>query len=180
MSEGAGTNPISQRIVELRHEFDSSFSRPWQSEQVERDSILCFTAEGRRFAAPLTGLQGLAKAGTILPLPSRSPALLGLSVVRARILPVYSIARLMGAPARATEAVWLAVLRGRESVGVALDTLDGYANQLMVSTSAEGHMSRLVAGSVAHLEELYGLLDCKKLYEAITSPQASLMKGRDS
>lgn len=172
-------SPLTGRLEELRREFDASFARPWTGDRWEPNSILCFTAEGSPFAVPLAGLERLAKAGEVAPVPSRSPALLGLTVVQARLMPVYSLARLIHMPPAAAPPAWLAVLRGPLPAALAVDALTGYTDSSSVTAAAQGSAPPFVTGSVAHQGRLHALLDCAALYEAITRPQANTTKGPD-
>lgn len=170
---------VVARLEELRSEFDSSFSRPLVAESAEPNRVLCFTAENGRFAVPLTGLQAVARAGTIVPLPSRAPGMLGLTVVRAKLVPVYSLAGLMKMPAAASEHAWVALLRGTQPVALALESLAGYADRRSASQVAGAAAPRFVSGTVQLEDHLYSLLHCDELYEAITRYPTVSMKGQD-
>lgn len=172
-------DPSEQRLRQLRDAFDSSFARPWMPARAEPNAILCFTVGAHSFAAPLTELQSIAKAGPIIHVPSRSPALLGLTVVRAKLMPVYSLAALLDVSAAPPEICWLAILRGRLPAALALDSLDGYADRQSVLASAGGATPQLVKGSVRYRERLHALLDCAGIYDAITRDAASLIKDQD-
>jgi chemotaxis signal transduction protein len=172
-------DPLQQRLQQLRHEFDSAFARPVVERVADADTLVCFTADGGRFAIRSTGLQAFTRAGSIVPVPSRAPALVGLTVVRARLVPVYSLGRLMDASSIAVNPSWLAVLRGAEAVALGLDSLDGYAEQNAVAQEAGGASPRFAAGSVRHGNQLYALLDSQQLYEAITGGTAAQKKGQD-
>lgn len=159
---------LEQRLERLRQDFDSSFARPWAPARIESNTVLCFTVAEHRLAAPLTELHSIARAGPLVPVPSRSPALLGLTVLRARILPVYSLMVLLEIPAAPTELCWLAVLRGYRPAALAIDALAGYADDQMVSQTSEGTMPRFAKGLVHCGDQLHVLLDCAAICEAIT------------
>jgi len=86
---------LEQRLRQLREDFDNSFGRPWEPKAVEPNAILCFIVGGHRFAVPLAELQNIRSAGAIVSGPSGSTALLGLTVLRARMLPVFSLMSLL-------------------------------------------------------------------------------------
>lgn len=171
--------PLIARLEELRREFDSSFARPWRQQATHASTILRFTAQGLRFAAPLADLESLARAGDIVPVPARAAGLLGLTVVRARLMPVYSLARLTDLREAATQPVWLAVLRGAAPAALALDSLDGYADESTISAVPEGSAPRFVRGSVGTGQDLRPLLDCATLYRALTRSLSADTKGQD-
>lgn len=169
---------LARRLRVLREEFDRSFARPFAPAQQRQNEILCFTAEGARFAAPSASLELLAKAGAIVPVPSRAPGLLGITVIRARLMPVYSLARLTGRAAQASNPFWIAVLRGPAPAAVAIDALEGYAERESVA-EAGADPEHYTAGSVRHQDQLYALLDCERLVGAITQP-AEIRKGLEA
>lgn len=169
---------LALRLSELRQEFDRGFARPIAAERRKPSEVLCFTAEGARFAVALTELQALAKAGTIVQVPSRSPALLGLTVVRARLMPVYSVAQLTGSSRQAANTSWLGVLRGTAAAALAIDSVEGYADRETASEAGASDI-RYVMGAVRHQNQLYALLDGERLYAAVTHP-ADLTKGLEA
>ena len=170
---------LEQRLRQLREDFDNSFARPWAPRSADPTAVLCFTAGGHRFAAPLTELQSISKAGPIVPVPSGASALLGLTVLRARLMPVYSLVTLLGIAASPAELCWLAILRGRRPAALALDTLVGYAE----AGPPVGHFSPdsypFARGPVRHGDHLHMLLDCAGLYDAITRNPLTTMKAQD-
>lgn len=167
---------LARRVAQLREDFDTSFARPWSSAARQANSILCFTADGARFAVALHGLQALSKAGPIVPVPSRAQALLGLTVLRAQVLPVYSLGGLTRSAAAGGACRWLALLRGASPVALALESLEGYADEGQMESAAG---MDFVTGMVQQKEHLYALVDAGALYAAITQPTLGAEKGQD-
>lgn len=159
---------LEQRLHRLREDFDSSFARPWEPARMASNTILCFTVGGHRFAAQLRQLQSIARAGPVVRVPSRSPALLGLTVLRARLMPLYSLMTLLEMPGAAAETCWLAVLRGNRPAALAIDALAGYADPETGSAPAEGAMPRFAEGLVRCRDQVHALLDCAGIFDAIT------------
>ena len=172
-------DPLQQRLQQLRDEFDAGFARPVAPGQIERQAVLCFTADNITCAALLTELDSIAKAGPLVPVPSHSPALLGVTAVRARLMPVFSVAALLQQPAAKTQVCWLAILRGRLPAALALDALAGYADHGSIDRQAAGHGPLFVRGSVRHGKELYALLDCTGIYDAITRGPIAAAKDQE-
>lgn len=175
----ASEDRLAQRLAQLRDEFDSSFARPWGGGERQANSLLCFTADGFRFAMALPELQVLSKAGPIVPVPSRSHGLLGLTVLRAQVLPVYSIGRLTHSSGAAGACRWLAVLRGPSPVALSLASLEGYAGDPQGERTPVEAGWRFVSGMVKQNESLYAVVDSGALYAAITQPRAGAEKGQD-
>ncbi|HEX3660398.1 MAG TPA: chemotaxis protein CheW [Acidobacteriaceae bacterium] len=171
---------LEQRLRQLREDFDSSFARPWEPKAAEPNALLCFTASGHRFAAALTELQAISKAGPVVPVPSGAPALLGLTVLRAKLMPVYSLPMLLGLAAGApAEICWLAVLRGRRPAALALDTLAGFADPQPAGDASPEGIYPFAKGPVRHGDHLHVLLDCSGLYDAITHDPSPSMKAQE-
>ncbi len=170
---------LEHRLHDLREEFDSSFARAWGPGRTHGNAILCFTAQGGKFAAPLTALQSVARAAAIVPVPSRNPALLGITVLRARLMPVFSVPAVLGLPSAGLDVSWLAVLRGPRPAALALETLAGYADPESILSMGTSAPLRLVTGSVRFQEQMHALLDCEQLYEAITRDPATSETEQD-
>lgn len=177
--ENISSDLLAQRLRALREEFDASFGRRWETENVRVGSVLCFTVDGLHFAVPLSGLQALSKYRSLVRIPSRSPALLGLVVLHAQAVPVYSLPRLTGAVVPQAEYEWLAVLRGSAAVAFAIETVDGYAERVAGAKPAEMR-SPFARGFVKHHEYLYEIVDAAELYQAITQQPSGLEKGIES
>lgn len=78
----------------LRSAFDEAFAKAPADPGETRD-LLLVSAGGRRFALPLESLAGVELTPPLTPLPSSQSALLGLANCRGRIVPVFSLARLL-------------------------------------------------------------------------------------
>jgi chemotaxis signal transduction protein len=170
---------LERRLHELREEFDSSFARPWTAPPAQAGAIVCFTAQGGKFAAPLAALQSVARAGAIVPVPSQAPALLGITVLRARLMPVFSVAALLAMPPANSETCWLAVLRGPRAAALALDSLAGYADPESIRKTDTDAPLRFITAAVSLHDEVFALLDCERLYEIITRDPASSETEQD-
>lgn len=178
-SVAPGLATLERRLRALRSEFDSSFARPWTPSRAQTEAILCFTAQGGKFAAPLTTLQSVARAGAIVPVPSQASALLGITVLRAKLLPVFSVAALLGMPSANSEVSWLAVLRGPRAAALALDSLAGYADAESIRKTDAAASLPFVTASVRLQEEMFAVLDCERLYEEITRDPAGSETEQD-
>ena len=64
------------------------------------ESFLLVRAGGRAFGLPVRGLEAVADAGSIAPVPAREASMVGVATFRGEMLPVLSLARLL-APAGA-------------------------------------------------------------------------------
>lgn len=80
----------------LRAEFDGSFaSAPAQRQQAAHEFVLV-QCGGRACGLQVQDLQGLERVGSIVAVPSSAAALVGLANLRGTVVPVFSIATLLG------------------------------------------------------------------------------------
>jgi purine-binding chemotaxis protein CheW len=106
----------------LREAFDQSFADAPVPREAELEDLLCIRLAGSRYALRVAELSGLLADRHVVPLPSPVPELLGITTMRAAILPVYDLRALLG---HRTEAKprWVAVARAAR-VGVAFDAFE--------------------------------------------------------
>jgi len=80
----------------LRAEFDGSFaSAPVQTQQAAHEFVLV-QCGGRACGLQVQDLRGLERVGSIVAVPSSAAALVGLATLRGTVVPVFSIATLLG------------------------------------------------------------------------------------
>jgi chemotaxis signal transduction protein len=91
-------------------------------------------------------MSGLATDKKIVPLPSRRPELIGVVGIRGSLLPVYSLAALLGYRTHPVSSRWLALSRGGEPVGFAFEEFEGFVGVLKkdVHAAEEGNARRHV------------------------------------
>lgn len=116
----------SERVAELRRAFDESFAAPPRSGREETEDLLCFRIRGDAYAFRVREIAGVALAGRVAPLPSRTHELLGVSGHRGSLVPVYSLAGLLGYAQGRESPRWMALLGDREPLGLALGELEGF------------------------------------------------------
>lgn len=88
-----------------------------------KESFLLVRAGGRAFGLPVQGLEAVADAGSIAPVPARESSLVGVGTFRGEMLPVLSLARLLapaGAEAR-TVAMPMAVVLNADGQRLCLE-----------------------------------------------------------
>lgn len=172
MSDPRATNALELPLARLRQEFDSGFAEPVRTGEERLDQLLCFSAGGAGFAIPLSGLQSVVRCTALTPIAARAPALLGLSVVRAQIVAVYSLARLTGIGSQTIDSHWLLLLHGPGPVALALDSLDGYVLETAMQPAAGQAASPLIAGLIKHHGKIYAAVDAAQIYNAMARMDA--------
>ncbi len=131
--------PVTAKAVELRNAFDRARAIPFLSEVRERlENLLVLRVSGDAFAIRLGEISGLATDRKIVAFPSPIPELLGVAAIRGRLVPVYSLAALLGYSAQATQGRWLVLCGTEEPVGLAINDFEGYVRVPLSQVYAAG------------------------------------------
>jgi purine-binding chemotaxis protein CheW len=130
---------ISHRVADLRRAFDETFAAAPERRGEQTEDLLAFTIARDSYALRIDQLTGLLSTRKIVPLPSRTPGLIGLAGVRGSVVPVYSLARILGYEVSDPSTRWLALSGHPESVALAFDELEGF---LRVERSRVGEVPR--------------------------------------
>jgi chemotaxis signal transduction protein len=171
---------LSETAIALKHEdLKSSFDRSFQDAPVERNHELAHLLIVRigtaRFALKVRDLAALARAHTIVPIPSADPGLLGLAGLKGRMIAVYSLAAMIGSPALTTGPEhWLVLCRGDDRIALAFSAAEG---TLMVPSS---DLCPVGLGAPPHADDAIGagrsrlwLLDVRSIAAAIVQRTAA-------
>ncbi|MBI3892684.1 MAG: chemotaxis protein CheW [Candidatus Wallbacteria bacterium] len=117
---------IQERLSALRREFDSAFSerpRPTQAQEVD---LLAVRVAGQPLAVRLSQVSGIVRDRRIVGLPSTAADLLGLCGIRGTLVPVFSLAGVLG---RATDTAlprWCLLCGVAAGVALAFEEFEGY------------------------------------------------------
>jgi chemotaxis signal transduction protein len=118
---------VLAQAAELRNAFDRARAIPFSSQTVEQiENLLAIRVSGDAFAIRLSEISGLATDRKVVAFPSPIPELLGIAGIRGRLVPVYSLAALLGYSANADQGRWLALCGAEEPVGLAINDFEGY------------------------------------------------------
>lgn len=141
---------LSRRVADLRHAFDQGFAAPRRDRFDDADVLIAFGIAGDAYAVPVRAIAGIAEADRLVPVPSRSPHLLGLAAVRGALVPVFSLAGLIGYDRREGRGRWM-VLCGTDDVfALALGNIQGYLSVPKSGPSGAGRDAR------THIERIIG------------------------
>lgn len=129
---------VVRRLVELRAEFDRSFSEPARRHDVEHAELLAMRAGERPYALRLSQTSGLYPDRPVTPLPGPLPALLGVAGFSGTIVPVYDLAALLGHP-HPDRPRWLVLATGAPPLALAFHALDGHVRVPSAAIITEHH-----------------------------------------
>ena len=110
---------IADRVVGARAAFDAVFAAAPPLAGAPLEDFLAIRVGGTPYLIRLAECAGLARARKVVALPSRSIGLLGIAAVRGAVVPVFSLATLLGHAATREAPPWL-VLCGPSTDVVAL------------------------------------------------------------
>ena len=121
----AETTLLSKSAAELRLQFDNTFVAPPPGPAEGNESLITLRAAGEALAVKMLHITAVAKRRRIVPVPTRVPGLLGITVLRGTLLPVYDLAAILGLPAPAGERSWLMLTGPETTVGLIFDEFEG-------------------------------------------------------
>jgi purine-binding chemotaxis protein CheW len=119
------TNAVDPRLGELRRAFDRSFAAPPPSRAAETLSLIVIRLAGERLVLRAGDIAGIARRKRLVPLPSRTPELLGLAGIRGVLVPVFNLAALLALPPCGGEPGWFALAMREAPIALAFDEFDG-------------------------------------------------------
>src|ERR1700748_3867166 len=116
---------LASQVSALRAAFDGAFAEPPPRGEEALEKFLAVRAGGGLFAFRLAEIAGVAVDRKLTPLPSPVPELLGLTGLRGRLVPVYSLTALLGGAPESAAGRWL-VLVADGHVALATEGVAGY------------------------------------------------------
>lgn len=118
---------ITAQAAELRSVFDKARALPFTlSREEQAESLLAIRVSQDAYAVRVNEISGLVTDRKIVPFPSPIPELLGVAGIRGALVPVYSLAALLGYGAEAGQVRWLALCGTEEPLALAFGGFEGY------------------------------------------------------
>lgn len=159
------------RALELRRAFDDSFARPARGRVADVERLLQLRCGADAHAFRLRDIGGLTAARKIVPIASAIPEVLGLAGVRGNLVPVYSLAALLGYGSESEAPRWFVSVREGEPIAFGFARLEGYV-ELATSALHAGKAPRTHVQALAHRQAENGqqtiaVLDVASLVAAI-------------
>lgn len=117
---------MSVTAAELRQRFDASFAAPRVAASDDLADYLAIQVAGANYAIQVSDLAGMEFDRKIVSLPTGQTSLLGIAGIQGHLVPVYSLALILGHQPRESESRWLALVGNDERIGLAFDELHGH------------------------------------------------------
>lgn len=158
------------KAEELRAAFDAAFARPAEAPGHGSVALLALRVGGAPVAVRVLETAGLMAARPITPVPSRRPELLGVAGVRGAIVPVYSLARLLGHPDEGDPRWFVLAAAGGERVALAVSAFERHvvAPPSALRPAAHGAANAHSAEALHDAGEVRPVLAVASLVGAIT------------
>lgn len=164
--------PNSSKVTELRDAFDGAFADlPASTKDDQYETLLAIRTGNDLYAIKIGEITGLAVNRNIVPFPTPISGLLGIAGIRGELVPVYSLASLLGHSHDVEQPKWLALCGANDPVGLAFNGFEGHlrvpvteiyaANQDDVKNA---HHKQMVGttGSVRVIVNVTGILEMIK------------------
>lgn len=120
-------SPITAKVAELRRVFDQARAAPFSSGAEEQtEDLLAIRVSRDAYAIRVREISGLATDRRLIAFPSPIPGLLGVAGIRGALVPVYSLAMLLGYNAETERTRWLALCGTEEPVALVFSDFEGY------------------------------------------------------
>lgn len=116
-------NSLEQKLEELKSSFDCAFQEAILPPTGDFLHLLMVRVATATFALDVAELAGVVPAPKIVPIPAQAHGLLGLAGIKARLVPVYSLACLVGAK-DVGAARWIALCGHDDRIGLAFTELE--------------------------------------------------------
>ena len=126
---------VLDRALEMRRDFDSAFAKPIRLDETLTQKFLAIRAGGQPCVIRLSAIAGLYADKKITPVPGGHPALRGIAGFRGTILPVYDLARLVGASPAPTSR-WLVIAKATTKAAPVALGFESFEAQLLAQPDA--------------------------------------------
>jgi chemotaxis signal transduction protein len=120
------TFDVEQRLLHFRRDFDQGFAAAPSAAATVFEDLLAIRVAGDPYALRVREIAGMVASRKVVYLPSRKPALLGITGIRGSVVPVYGLAALLGYGASARPAPWLALVGISVAVAFAFEEFTSF------------------------------------------------------
>jgi chemotaxis signal transduction protein len=150
-------SPIAAKAAELRSVFDHARAAPFPSgEEEQTEDLLAIRVSRDAYAIRVTEISGLATDRKVVTFPSPVAELLGVAGIRGALVPVYSLAALLGYAVETEQARWLALCGTEETFALAFCDFEGYVRvrTAQLYSAEQNDVARVHVTQVARTTDL--------------------------
>jgi chemotaxis signal transduction protein len=131
---------VASRVADLRNAFDRARAVPDSSgASEESENLLAIRVSQDAYALRVGEISGLVTDRKIVAFPTAIPELLGVAGIRGALVPVYSLAALLGYVTETEGTRWLALCGTEEPVALAFNNFEGYLGVVRTQIYAARH-----------------------------------------
>lgn len=141
---------LEKRAAELRSTFDRSFALPPREATVATEDVLAIRVAGAPYVIRLREIAGIVARRKLTPVPSMASHLLGVAGIRGGIVPVFSLASLLGHGPSLDAPDWMVLCGTEDPLGLGFTEFEGY---LRASQSAF-HADEAASGTHGYVKEV--------------------------
>jgi chemotaxis signal transduction protein len=159
---------LSDRAADMRAAFDRSFSGRRRLDAAPTEDFLAIRVASDSYAIRCSEISGLIAGKKITRVPSRAPTLLGMGGFRGAIMPVYSVAALLG-HTLASPPRWIVIASGLP-VAFAFEALDGnrrVSRQEIAPYEADQRARKYVRDFMREQDRVRAILHLPSILDAI-------------
>lgn len=117
---------LETRAADLRSAFDRSFALPPAQAPEELDDLLTIRVAGLPYAIRLREVAGIVARRKVISLPTTGSHLLGVSGIRGDIVPVFSLASVLGHDPATDSPRWMILCKTTDLLGLGFSDFEGY------------------------------------------------------
>ncbi|MGH7142717.1 MAG: chemotaxis protein CheW [Planctomycetota bacterium] len=110
----------------LKAAFDRSFAQHPAPPTTGQEHLLAVRIGGDPYALRVADIVAIAHAGRIVPVPSPTPELVGLSGLRGELIALYHLGMLLGYPRGSAAPRWFVQVGDPDTIGLVFDRFEGY------------------------------------------------------
>jgi len=159
---------LNDRAAELRRAFDRSFAERRRFDATPTEDFLAIRIASDSYAIRCSEISGLVADKKITRFPSRAAALHGMGGFRGAIMPVHSLAALLGHPMAATPR-WI-VIASDLPVALAFEALDGnlrISREQILPGEADDRARKYVRDFMREQDRVRAILHLPSVLDAI-------------
>jgi chemotaxis signal transduction protein len=158
------------KAAALRRAFDESFARPPPARADDYERLLSLRIGAEGYAFRLGEVSGFVVARKTVPLASTVAGALGLAGIRGVLVPVYSLAALLGHGVDDEAARWFVLCGAPDPIALAFAEFDGYLEVPRLDLHAVSGLSdrRPVATVARTNTRNLGIIGISSLMETIS------------